>query len=558
MVIGGAALLVALLVGVFMFTSRPTWALVYGGLNESDKFGVVSEIQAMGIPVRYDGQGAVMVPQDRVAEVRMRLAGANKQPKGAHLGIEGYDRMNMLSTPAVERNRIRALLEHELSRSIETMEGIRSAIVHINLGERSLFANQTKPASASIKVTEMEGAQLSQDQGRAIAMLVANAVENLNVKDVTVVNQSLEFVFNGPDMDNARSAAGTKLEIEDEVAQRRSRQLTQVLEGVFGAGAVYVLVHPNVVLDEEQRQRVTRTPADEATERQQVREQMRGANGQPPAGVAGAGSNMIGAAPGTPDGAGSASGEDYMRTQTSENRPLNEESVSLVKATGELRGLMINVVADQARVDTPEKVEQLRSIVAGEVRNQEDQQAFQTNVTVVPFDTSGRQQAQAEASAAQNQARIQQLLSVLPIVALLAVALIVMKQLSKLGASMSPPLVPATAGGPMPAFPPDGGFGTAEPGRPAIAAGNGGAESSANLQSSIAAAMGTNAPAIGSGNENLPVRMDGESDEEHEERVKVALIRDRIDLPLEQIKRLADEKPQMVGMLIKSMLLEDR
>jgi flagellar biosynthesis/type III secretory pathway M-ring protein FliF/YscJ len=43
-----------------------------------------------------------------------------------------------------------------------------------------------------------------------------------------------------------------------------------------------------------------------------------------------------------------------------------------------------------------------------------------------------------------------------------------------------------------------------------------------------------------------------------DESVDVEAIRQKIDLPLEQIKKMAKQKPQAVAMLMKSWLLEER
>jgi hypothetical protein len=57
----------------------------------------------------------------------------------------------------------------------------------------------------------------------------------------------------------------------------------------------------------------------------------------------------------------------------------------------------------------------------------------------------------------------------------------------------------------------------------------------------------------GSGDHGMDPSMFGDDDS-----VNVDAIKSKVHVPLEQIKKMAAEKPVVVGMLIKSLLLEDK
>jgi flagellar M-ring protein FliF len=59
--------------------------------------------------------------------------------------------------------------------------------VHIVLPRRSLFVQESQPATASVLLQLKPGAQLTRNQVRAISNLVASSVEGLTPDNVTIV-----------------------------------------------------------------------------------------------------------------------------------------------------------------------------------------------------------------------------------------------------------------------------------------------------------------------------------------------------------------------------------
>ena len=114
--IGGVVLTLILLFGVYSVASRPKFDMLYGNLTQADQAAIVTDIQARGIPVKYEVPGQIEVPSDKVAELRMALVAKGIVPKGAHMGLEGLGDMNLGTTPTVERERIRTMNEAEIVR----------------------------------------------------------------------------------------------------------------------------------------------------------------------------------------------------------------------------------------------------------------------------------------------------------------------------------------------------------------------------------------------------------------------------------------------------------
>lgn len=68
----------------------------------------------------------------------------------------------------------------------------------------------------------------------------------------------------------------------------------------------------------------------------------------------------------------------------------------------------------------------------------------------------------------------------------------------------------------------------------------------------------TSVQALAANEPELAEALESMGIEHIDESVDVEAIRQRIDLPLEQIRKMAKQKPQAVAMLLKSWLLEDR
>ena len=84
-----AAVTVALVMFFIFITSRlatPSMALLYAELDPSDSARIAGELQSAGIPFAMSADGSrLMVPADRVAELRMTLAGQGLPSSGASI-----------------------------------------------------------------------------------------------------------------------------------------------------------------------------------------------------------------------------------------------------------------------------------------------------------------------------------------------------------------------------------------------------------------------------------------------------------------------------------------
>jgi flagellar M-ring protein FliF len=146
------------LVGFFAFlilrVTAPQMTTLFTDLSYEDSAAIIKELDRQGVAyeLRNDGN-VVMVPKDRVARLRMSLAG-DGLPKGGGIGYEIFDKSDALGTTSFVQNinNLRAL-EGELSRTIRGLDSVVAARVHLVLPERlcSPAAKSSHPRQSCLR-----------------------------------------------------------------------------------------------------------------------------------------------------------------------------------------------------------------------------------------------------------------------------------------------------------------------------------------------------------------------------------------------------------------------
>src|SRR5579862_8727877 len=173
MTLAGLVALVFLLFMVAMIVVRPRYETLFAGLSDTEQATVAADLQNLGFDVKADRPGLIEVPSGEKQQARIRLAAANKLPKAqGQWDLGQLNSMPFGVTPNVEQERLKAIAEGEIAKSIEAMDGVASARVHLTMPARSVFAQEEKSATASVSIVESADADISVAQGRAIALLV--------------------------------------------------------------------------------------------------------------------------------------------------------------------------------------------------------------------------------------------------------------------------------------------------------------------------------------------------------------------------------------------------
>jgi len=220
---------------------RPSYALLYSGLAPEEAARIVEKVRDADVPYELRGGGtAVYVPEDKVYTIRLELAGQGL-PAGDQRGYRILDEEKIGTSPFTQRLNYRRALEGEVARSIQVLEGVTSARVHVVRPENSLFGGPEKASSATVVLKLKPGWRLSPRNIAAVVHLVAGSVESLRPEDVVVVD-SAGNLLSGAVQDGLTRGVGTLLDFETQHEEYLARKVEDMLKEVLGPGRASVRV----------------------------------------------------------------------------------------------------------------------------------------------------------------------------------------------------------------------------------------------------------------------------------------------------------------------------
>ncbi|MHB8767332.1 MAG: flagellar basal-body MS-ring/collar protein FliF, partial [Deferrisomatales bacterium] len=234
-----SAALVAGFLSLAFWVGTPEYSVLFGRLAADDAGKVVERLRTDGIPYQLrDGGATVLVPADRVYDVRLTLAGEGI-PQGGVVGYEIFDGSSFGMTDFAQKVNYARALEGELTRTIRRLEGVEGARVHLVLPERRLFQEAAEAATASVVLQLRPGRAPTAKQVQGVVYLVSSSVEGLAPERVTVVDTRGNMLYQVADEAAGLLGAG-QLEHKRGYEKDLERRVRELLERVVGQGAAVV------------------------------------------------------------------------------------------------------------------------------------------------------------------------------------------------------------------------------------------------------------------------------------------------------------------------------
>ena len=222
---------------LFNWASQPQYQVLYSNLSQDDAASIVEELQSRRIPYRVGGGGVVSVPQDKIYETRLQLAGTGL-PKGGGVGFEIFDKTGFGVSEFTQKINYLRAIQGELSRTIGWLSEIETARVHIVVPERKIFLDDEDKTSASVVVKLRGGRRLKYNQVQGIVHLVSSSVMGLHPQNVTIVDTEGNMLTKPMDGDGVNALTSSQLEYQRGVEKDIERRIKGILEPVVGIGKV--------------------------------------------------------------------------------------------------------------------------------------------------------------------------------------------------------------------------------------------------------------------------------------------------------------------------------
>ena len=186
-------LVVGFIVFLLLFRAKDSmvgsgYSILFDKTNASDSALIIQQLEKDGVPYKVINEGTIAVPSDMVYKQRISIA-ALGIPKDSKVGFEIFDKNEFGATDFEQKIKYLRALEGELARTIEGLQPIENASVHIAIPKETVFAEHKTPTTASIVLNINRGLNLSLKQIAGIKNLVSASITNLSAEDVSIVDQ---------------------------------------------------------------------------------------------------------------------------------------------------------------------------------------------------------------------------------------------------------------------------------------------------------------------------------------------------------------------------------
>jgi flagellar M-ring protein FliF len=337
---GVAAVLTAFFLYIAGALTEAPKTILFSGLESRDAAAVTGKLDSMAVKYDVKDGGTILVPADQVTKLRMALAQDNLPAAG--VGYEIFDKSDAFGTTAFVQNinHLRAL-EGELARSIQSIEGVAGARVHLVIPERQVFSRDAQTPSASVVLKTRS--RMDRGQVQAIQHMVAAAVASLTADRVAIVDDRGNLLAGG----DAKNGNGAMARNQDEETTNYENSLRSRIEAivtsVVGAGHVQVQVAAKIDYNRTQITSETFDPDSKVVRSTQtVERNASDTNG---------GGNAVSVANALPGGAAATGGGDANRntsgsTEETTNYEISKKVTTQTLDGGDVKKLSVAVVVD--------------------------------------------------------------------------------------------------------------------------------------------------------------------------------------------------------------------
>jgi flagellar M-ring protein FliF len=413
-VIGGAiAGVLAVVAALWLWTSAPEYRVLFSNYTDKDGGAITAALDQMGVKYKFsDGGNAILVPAERIHDLRLKLA-QQGLPRAGNVGFELLENQKLGTSQFVEQVNYQRSLEGELANSIQSLAAVASARVHLALPKPSVFVRDQQKPTASVLLNLQPGRALDPAQVSAIVHLVASSIPELTPANVTVVDQNGTLLSDSTNK-NGKQLDPNQLKYVEALQQNIVKQVESIIAPLVGQNNVRAEATAEVDFAQTdtaaEMYKPNSPPEPQAIRSQQTSEQT-GPGSTNPSGIPGALSNQppgVATAPleggAQPQAQGTTTGPS--RKDSTTNYEVDKTIRYEQKPMGGIKRLTVGVVVNYRRAIDPKtgkvvvkplsaaEVAQINELVK-QAMGYSQARGDTLNVTNAPFDGVDKPDEQA-------------------------------------------------------------------------------------------------------------------------------------------------------------------
>ena len=351
-IMGGVAMaLLGVLATVALRGSSSEMGYLYTDLDGSTAQAITAKLTAQNVPFQLSADGtSIMAPKDKLPELRMAMAADKLSGKVGYEVLDAEQPFGVSSSRA-RMNETRAI-EGELEKSLQSLDSVVKARVHIVMPERAMFASETRKATAAVSLKTR--GRLPASAVQAIRYLVSSSVPELSAEQVSIVDQTGMLLARAGESDDAGASAAD--ERQTGIENRVRSQIEGMLEPIVGQGKVRAEVSAQVARDQTREETKVFDPDKQVIGHQVTVESgdQSNENGPAPAGVS-VGTQLPENQGAAATGPGGGDSRRSARNETSEDTTYENSQTHTVtvRAPGKLTRLTVAVMVDGGKKGLP-------------------------------------------------------------------------------------------------------------------------------------------------------------------------------------------------------------
>jgi flagellar M-ring protein FliF len=233
-------------------------------------------------------------------------------------------------------------MERELQRTIESLDVVAAARVHLVMPEETLFVTEPREAKASVVLKLRGGRPPGGAEITSITHLVASAVDGLDPRRVSVIDAEGVLLSNGSEDEEQTVLSTRQMERKSEVERSLENKVVHLLEPVVGKGRVRARADVDLDFQQVSTTEEIYDPTATAVRTEQKSKQKSSLGNV--AGPAGTASNLPTGEGGAAYGPGGIEESSDVTTSFEINRTVR----NVVAPAGGVRRLSLAVVVDHA------------------------------------------------------------------------------------------------------------------------------------------------------------------------------------------------------------------